>query len=94
MNILVYYFSEVRIREETVISLQQCYDTDNFLCIVAKLNLSTNPTSLLQVSAPPGGKSSIGFDDSQEVSKNVAQPKNSAAAAKVEHIVSQTLPKT
>jgi len=35
-----------------------------------------------KVSAPPGGKSSIGFDDSEEVSKNVAQPKNSAAAAK------------
>ena len=78
-----------------MISLQQCYDTDNFLCIVAKLNFfhkSNFPLS--QVSAPPGGKSSIGFDDSQEVSKNVAQPKNSAAAAKVEHIVSQTLSQT
>merc|ERR1711928_279329 len=35
-----------------------------------------------KVSAPPGGKSSIGLDDSQEVSKHVTQPKNSAAAAK------------
>ena len=94
MNTETDYFPEVRFRKETVISLRQCYDTDNFLCLVAKLNFSTNPTFLIQVSAPPGGKSSIGFDDSQEVSKNVAQPKNSAAAAKVEHIVSQTLPKT
>ena len=46
------------------------------------------------MSAPPGGKSSIGFDDSQEVSKHVTQPKNSAAAAKVEHILSQTLSQT
>ena len=46
---------------------------------------------LIQVSAPPGGKSSIGFDGSQEVSKNVLQPKNSAAAAKVEHILYQRL---
>ena len=56
-NTVIYYFPEVRFRKETVISLRQCYDTDNFLSgkveFFPEIQLSLIRFLLLLVASPP-----------------------------------------